>query len=283
MHGTAPPPPAVEGSHGRSGLLLPLFRALTELSTSSMVWKNADLALAGVGDVDWMAPQVVWPSIVAEVRRWADGAGLGPVIVCNHLPDGMFVIALNGHDEFFQLDLRSRVSFRGATVFGAEDLVQMARMDPQGFRRLRPGAEGLLKLVLKGLTWGGRPRLGKLQSEGVLPLLEQDAAGVRDAAALFKPASTALISAAGSFSRGNWDQSAMLMVEVACSVKAMTQPGDALRRARFRAYGMKRCPVIQASVNGFRRPPAKDYTSWLGRVSECHQVFTTDTNPPDRG
>ena len=183
--------------------MLPLFRTLTELSPSSLVWKNADTALAGIGDVDWMAPQITWASIIAQVRRWAAEAGLGPVIVCNHVPEGMFVIALDGYNEFFQLDVRSNASFRGATVFSAEDLVDMASMDPRGFRRLRPGAEGLLKLVLKGLAWGGRPRVAKLQSEGVLPLIVQDAVGVRDAAALFNPASNALISAAEGFTHGS--------------------------------------------------------------------------------
>jgi hypothetical protein len=247
------------------------------------VWKNADKALAGIGDIDWVAPPVTWTSIVAQVRRWAAGAGLGPVIVCDHLPDGVFVIALNGPNEFFQLDVRSKASFRGSTVFRAEDLVTMARMDRRGFRRLRPGAEGLLKLVLKGVTWGGQPRLGKLQSEGVLELISQDVVGVREAAALFKPASGALVSAAESFCNGKWDTPAMLAVELVCSLKALTQPRVAFRRARFRAYAMKRCPVIQASLNGLYRPPTNDYTAWLSRVSKSHSVLGTDMTTSDRG
>ncbi|HEV2085208.1 MAG TPA: hypothetical protein VGR09_09000, partial [Gemmatimonadales bacterium] len=182
--GSVPLSPGAEISEDRSSLLLPLFKSLTALSPNCLVWKNPDMALSGIGDVDYMAPEVLWSSIITHVRQWATAAGLGPVIVCHHLPDGMFVIALNGSNEFFQLDVRSRTSFRGSTLFSAEDLAQMAQMDRRGFRRLRPGAEGLLKLVLKGLTWGGRPRVGKLQSEGVLQLIDQDVVGVRQAAAL---------------------------------------------------------------------------------------------------
>ena len=262
-----------------SSLLLPLFRSLTELAPSCVVWKNTDMALSGVGDVDCMAPQVIWSSIIAQVRLWASEAELGPVIVCNHVPDGMFVIALNGTDEFFQLDVRSRVSFRGSAVFRAEDLAHLAQMDRRGFRRLRPGAEGLLKLVLKGIAWGGRPRLEKLRSEGVVGLIDQDIVGVRQAAELFKPVSNALVSAAESFRDGRWDSRTMLALEVVCCLKALTHPQVALGRARSRARGAARCPVVEASIKGSRRLPADDYTSWLSRVSEFHPVFDSDAAP----
>ena len=137
------PRPGIPGA--RAASLLPLFRRLTTLSPASIAWKNADPALAGVGDVDWVAPSETWDAIVSEVRAWATQVGLGPVVVCRHIPDGMFVLALDAEREFFQLDVRSRATYRGATVFRAHDLVPMAEMDPRGFRTLRPGAEGLLK------------------------------------------------------------------------------------------------------------------------------------------
>ena len=122
---------------------------------------------------------------MSEVRAWATHVGLGPVVVCRHVPDGMFVVALDAEREFFQLDVRSRATYRGATVFRAHDLVPMTEMDPRGFRTLRPGAEGLLKLVLKGVDRAGRPRPQNLRKECVLELMGRDAAGVRQAAALF--------------------------------------------------------------------------------------------------
>ncbi len=269
-----PPPldPRSAAPRDCSALLLPLFRSLTVLSPVSAVWKNADSALAGIGDVDWMVPAGAWDAIIGQVGAWAAEAGLGPVIVCRHIPDGMFVIALDHDREFFQLDVRSRVTFRGATVFRAEDLESMTAMDPRGFRRLRPGAEGALKLVLKGLDWGGRPRPDKLRSEGVLELIDQDPVGVRQGAALFGLAGTALVAAAESYRGFGWDRRAMLTVEAACSLRALREPGVALARARFRAVHMKRCPVLQASVRGRRHPPA-DYAAWLARVEATHHVF----------
>jgi hypothetical protein len=263
-------------------LLLPLVRSLTALSPSCVVWKNADLALAGIGDIDLVASAGVWDSIVGQVRAWAVEAGLGPVVVCRHLPDGMFVIALNGEREFFQVDVRSRATFRGSTVFRVQDLAPMTEMDRRGFRRLRPGAEGLLKLVLKGLDRGGRPRSENLQSEGVLELIASDAPGVREAAALFRPVSNALMAGAECFRAGAWNRPAMLAVEIACRLKALSQPRVAFGRACFRAFHMKRCPLLRASIQGHRRPPL-DYAGWLSRVAGTHPVFGLDASSPARG
>ncbi len=264
----------------RASVLLPLFRSLSALCPSSAVWKNADPALAGVGDVDWVAPAGVWDAIVDQVRTWAPTAGLGPVVVCRHLPDGMFVLALDGAREFFQLDLRCRATFRGSTVFRVEQLAAMTTMDPRGFRRLRPGAEGLLKFVLKGLDWGGRPRPRGLHSERVLDLLREDPTGVRQAAALFEPAADALILATEAFQNNRWHRSAMLAVELLCSAKALREPAVAMGRARFRAYDMSRCPVLQASIGGKRHPPP-DYDAWLTRVGQAHEVYAAEPTSPE--
>jgi hypothetical protein len=259
--------------------LLPLFRRLTALSPASIAWKNADPALDGVGDVDWVARSETWESIVGEVRAWAARVGLGPVVVCRHFPDGMFIIALDEDREFFQLDVRSRATYRGGTVFRAHDLEPMAEMDPRGFRKLRPGAEGVLKLVLKGVDRVGRPRARNLAKECVLELMREDAAGVRQAAALFGPARDALVSAAESYLAGRWNRPAVMAVEMACRLRALGSPGVALTRARFRVGSMRRCPVLRASIEGHRHPPA-DYAEWLRRVAATHQTFPVDDTTP---
>jgi hypothetical protein len=271
------PRPADPGA--RAASLLPLFQRLTALSPSSIAWKNADPALAGVGDVDWVAPSETWEAIVSEVRAWATHVGLGPVVVCRHVPDGMFVVALDAEREFFQLDVRSRATYRGATVFRAHDLVPMAEMDPRGFRTLRPGAEGLLKLVLKGVDRASRPRPQNLRKECVLELMGRDAAGVRQAAALFGPVRGALIAAAESYLAGRWNRPAVVAVELACRLKALRAPSVAVARARFRVLSMRRCPVIRASIAGHRHPPA-EYAEWLRRVAASHQTFGLDETTP---
>jgi len=273
MHQTLPPavPPTAD-RHDRVAPLLPLFRALTALSPDSLVWKNADPALAGDGDVDWVAPPGCWDAIVERVRAWAAEGGLGPVVVCRHVPDGMFVIALRGGGEFFQLDVRSRATYRGGTVFRVQDLLPMTEMDARGFRTLRPGAEGLLKLVLKGSDRAGGQRTRNLQSERVLELISQDATGVRQAAALFGMARGALVAAAERFRAGGWSRPAMLTVELSCRLRALSEPRVAFGRARLRSASMKRCPVLRASIEGRRHPPA-NHTAWLRQVAESHEIF----------
>jgi len=278
-HTLAPAPPRPADPGARAASLLPLFRRLTALSPSSIAWKNADPALAGVGDVDWVAPSETWEAIVSEVRAWATHVGLGPVVVCRHVPDVMFVVALDEDREFFQLDVRSRATYRGATVFRAHDLVSMAEMDPRGFRTLRPGAEGLLKLVLKGVDRAGRPRPQNLRKECVLELMGRDPAGVQQAAALFGPVRGAVLAAAESCLTGRWNRTAAVAVELACRLKALSAPSVAVARARFRGLSMRRCPVVLASIAGHRHPPA-DYAEWLRRVAASHQTFGLDDTAP---
>ena len=67
--------------------------------------------------------------------------------------------------------------FRGSTLFVLEQLQPLTMMDDRGFRRVRPGAEGLLKLVLNGSRWGGRPNMEGLHTKHVVELLEQDPEG----------------------------------------------------------------------------------------------------------
>ncbi len=215
------------------------------------------------------------------MRRWATAAGFWPVVACRHVPDAMFVIALDGANEFFQLTVRSRAIFRGATIFRADDFVSLTEVDPRGFRRPRPGAEGLLKLLIKGLDWGGRPRWQNLESEFVLELIGRDTNGVRDAAALFKPADLALVSATGTFRNGRWNRVAILAVELTCGLKALDQLSVGVRRARLRAYGRKRCPVIQASIGNGRRPP-KDYSAGWSRVADSHEMSELHAAKLDR-
>ena len=64
MQGVARAPEALPApASDRTALWLPLLRRFTELSPRWVVWKNADAALAGVGDIDAAAPESDWPAL----------------------------------------------------------------------------------------------------------------------------------------------------------------------------------------------------------------------------
>ena len=85
---------------------------------------------------------------------------------------------------------------------------------------MRPGAEGLLKLVLNGSRWGGRPNFEGLRTKHVAELLDQDEEGARLCAPLFGPAAPAVLALADSVRAGGWDRTAMLKVEAQALFKA---------------------------------------------------------------
>jgi len=188
--------PGVGSSRG--ALWLPLLRRLAEEVPNSYVWKNVDPALEGIGDIDYCARTADWPTINLVFRRWALNAGLGPVIVCRHVPDVMFLVVPDStSDSLYELDVRDRIKLRGTTVFHCEEGLPLAQTDARGFRRLRPGAEGVVKLVLHGVAPGGLARPAALDKERVAMLIKSDPRGARDATRLFGMASPSTQSRQG--------------------------------------------------------------------------------------
>ncbi|HET7457979.1 MAG TPA: hypothetical protein VFJ74_10005 [Gemmatimonadaceae bacterium] len=264
----------------RSALWLPLLRRFTELSPQWVVWKNADAALAGVGDIDAAAPERDWTVLERAFREWATAQGVGPVVVCHHIPGGLNLVAVPpSMPTLLEVGMKARRIWRGATLFVLDDLVPLMRMDPRGFRRLRPGAEGLLKLLLNGVAWGGRPNRTALEAKGVLPLLRDDPEGVRDAAhRLLGGAADAAIAGAERAAAGGWDAGAMRAVERHALLRAARSPRILGRRALFRARGKAECPVVAAILRDGRRIP-DDRAGWLARVATSHAVYATADEP----
>jgi hypothetical protein len=255
-----------------AALLLPLLRDLCDLSAANAVWKNADAGLDGTGDVDFAAPRSVWPAIEDVFRSWAAEGGMGPVVACGHMPDTLFLIAVDrSRSDFVQLDVRSRMTFRGSTVFLPDDLESCSELDARGFRRLRPGAEGLLKLVVSGIAPGGRPKDRALVKEGVVELLSRDPHGMVAGAALCGPVREAARSGAEALSEGGWNRRAMATVEAWFVVKGLTEPLTAWGRARAKR-AKARCELIQTSIRSSRRIPG-NLNEWLARVELDHTAF----------
>lgn len=255
----------------RSAARITLLRRLTGSRPQRAVWKNVEDGLAGTGDMDFMAPEEDWNEVEDEFRRWAAGQDLEPVYACRHVPGSLFLIAVDRQRSFFeQLDVRGRATFRGSTLFTPPDLAPLTEPDPRGFRRLRPGAEGLLKLVVVGLGRGGRQRTRQLETEGVAPLLAEDPAGAREAARLFGFAGPAVLAGADALTGGRWNRGAMVLVEGRAILRALLEPGAALGRLRERR-AKKRCPILRTGIAHRRRIPG-ELTEWLAEVERSHPV-----------
>jgi hypothetical protein len=254
-----------------SWLWVPLLERLTLRFPDWGLWKNADSALVGKGDFDSTAPIDEWDAITSEFERWAAEHGFGPVLCCREVPGVMFLIALDKQRRtFLELDVNARKYFRGWTVFRPDDLGPLMEIDSRGFRRIRPGAEGVILLTQNGLKWGGRPNPDGLRRKRVAEFLEQDRAGVHEMARLFGPAAKALVSGAEAVTKGEWNRRAMLIVEGWAFVRALAEPD--VVRGRFRARRVKRsCPVLRAIFTDDRRI-LEDPDSWLTRVPPDHRV-----------
>ena len=262
------------GTEGeRAALWLPLLRRLTEVSPTYVVWKQIDSALEGEGDIDSAADPSDWDALEHEFRVWAETNGLEPVAICNHIPGGRNLIAAPERmASFLELSIKHNKVFRGSMLFTLDELAPLTILDPRGFRRVRPGAEGLLKLVLNGSRWGGRPNFEGLRTKHVAELLDQDEEGARLAAPLFGPAAPAVLALAERVRAGGWDRTAMLKVEAHALFKAGRQPTTLARRTWFRAFSTQHCPVVKAIVAGGRLIPG-DRDTWFRNVAQTHAVY----------
>jgi hypothetical protein len=256
----------------RAALWVPLLRRLTEESSLWAVRGNVEGGLGGEGDIDLVAPKRDWAVIEDHFRRWAEDHGIGPVVSCRHVFEGLILIAVGAPGAvFFELEVRAARYFRGGTLFEASDLVPVTTINSHGFREVRPGAEGLLRLVLNGLGRAGRPWPRKLEAKRVPELLAADPEGARAAAALLGPARAAVVRAADSVAAGGWDRRSMMVVEGWALLRALASPKLLLARARWRAAG-RPCVVQDAITNHGRHIPGNP-EAWLAVAARDHPVY----------
>jgi len=255
----------------RRELWLDLLRRLTETSSTWLVWKNVESALEGEGDIDSAAAPSDWDALEEQFLLWARDLELLPVAMCRHIPGGRNLIAAPvGSATFLELSIKHDKAFRGSTLFVLDDLLAMSEMDERGFRKLRAGAEGLLKLVLNGSRWFGRPDLEGLTSKRVRELLASDPEGVAVASRVFGRADAAARALADAVVEGGWDRRAMVTIEANALAKGLRSPSVMARRARFRLTAARGCPVVYAIGHG--RVITEPREAWLAEVAETHEL-----------
>ena len=258
----------------RTEVWLDLLRTLTERHHDWLVLKHPQSAFVGDGDIDSAAPRAGWPSIADIFRAWAQNHGLRTVIECPHAPGWLHLVALDDSGgRFWELDVNERKYFRGSLFYTANQLLELATMDSRGFRRLRPGAEGLIKLLHNGTRRGGRRNPEGLSTKGVTALLEADPEGAMLAARLCGSAGPSALRGVRACVAGGWDRRAMLAVEARFSVRAIGQPrGLAWRLTGRRARRVD--PLLEAVFAGSRHPIGRQDV-WLDRVRRDHRVDET--------
>ena len=259
----------------RTELWLSLLRRLTDEYPAWATWKNVESALAGKGDVDSLAPPDTWPAIRRTFLDWSGERGYGPAIICPHVPQGPHFITLQpGSSYIVQLDVKERATFRGSTLIDAWSLPPLTELDTRGFRRVRAGADGVIRLCSNGVRKGGRVNAEALVEKRVAELLGSDPEGVKEMAELFGPAGSALLRGAHAVVQGRWDRRAMATVEAWALARSVAEPQVAASRLWFGKVTLKRCPVLRIIRQHDRRVP-DDVDGWLDEVRQSHEVITS--------
>jgi hypothetical protein len=246
---------------------VPLLRRLTEISPVWGVWKNADAAISGKGDIDSISPPADRSNMVEAFREWARDHDFRPVFICHHLPGSVVSVALRGERELVELQLCERAMYRGSTLFQVEDLAPMMVMDRRGFRRLREGSEGLLLLFHNGLRWGGRPAMEAIERKDLPDMMRRDPEGMEAATSVFGPRRGAALRLARAVLDARWDRRAALEVEAWAVARGPSEPRLWLSRATYRMRG-GRCPLLPVLRSGRRIPG--DVGGWLERAELAH-------------
>lgn len=265
VHGSTPDVPAAD----RSDLWLPLLRDLTEHVPEWVVLKNSRAALRGIGDVDTFAPRSVYPDIERRFRTWAAGQGLQVVVVCHHNWRGPNFVAIRPDDPYLiSLDVKVGRLLRASWLVKVRDVQELTVMDELGYRRLREGAEGTLKLVFNGMTRGGRRNEAGFRDKGIVEALAADPEGALIATRFVGAAAPALRHAIRIVSEGGWSRRDMLAVEAWCYARALLRPWIPVRQVYWRRVTVPSCPVAQLP----RRRLPDDREAWIDRVVATHPV-----------
>ena len=252
---------------------------LTEAAPNWGVAGNVDEGLSGEGDIDLIAPVADWPAVEQLFCAWAEAHGLSPVVTCTHRPGVLELVALGAGDKpVYQVEVLGYRHFRGARLYRAERLSDAMQMDPRGWRRLRPGAAGVVKLLPNGVTWNGGLKWQGPKAQRVLKVLKDDPEGVRAAARAFESLEGLVVTAALRAGQGHWSRWRMTVIGLWALVKGLSHPRTFFARAGFRLR-TDRCELLATVKN--QELVGRDPSKWLARVAVEHEVrWAADREPP---
>jgi hypothetical protein len=254
-----------------AALWLPLLRQLTDACPGWLVWKNADEALAGKGDIDSAATPAEVPQVSAVFASWAGSIGAEGVFVCRHIPGKHLLFAALDTPEprLLELDVMMVQPFRAAPLVTADVLPPLSIIDPRGFRRLRPGAEALLLAVLNGIGTGGRPNSQAIQAKSLPSRLAGDPEGVEGLCARLPGRRARLVRrVAHAVALGGWDRRAAVGLEMLSIVAATMRPAWSWNRIKGRVKGGRVCTLTAAAMDG--RTIRGDFQLFLERAQREH-------------
>jgi hypothetical protein len=251
---------------------LDLVRRLSAAAPTWGIWKNVASAISGSGDIDSIVQDADRGVVERAFVEWATDHGFAPVFRCDHAGDLMRVLVAVDRDRntLVELDLTGRKTYRGSTLFTAEQIVPLLEDDVLGFRRIRAGAEGVLLFFHNGVRYGGRMDEDGLSRRNVAELLRRDPEGMTLGATLFRSAAGSARDALTSFLDGGWSRSAVARVELAFLGRAVSSPVGLARRVRFRSITKRTCPVIRVAYTAGRRLP-HDVDAWLVEAAATHE------------
>ena len=263
--------------HDRTELWLSLLQRLTNEHPDWATWKNVDSAMAGTGDIDSLAPPNSWSAIQATFVDWATARGFGPVISCPHILMGPHLVTFEpGADFILQLDVKERATFRGSTLIDVDMLRPLTVLDPRGVRRIRSGADGVVRLCSNGIRPGGDADPGAIRVKRIRELLADDPEGAEAMARHFGPVRGDLLAGVRAVAEGGWDRRAMRRVELWALMRSVAEPWTVARRIWFARVWKNRCPVVRTIRQEERRVPP-DLDGWLDEVRASHDVIDTRT------
>lgn len=255
----------------RADLWLPLLRRLTDAAPSWGVWKSPDSAFEGNGDIDALGSEGDWEIVQDVYRSWAAERALGPVIACTHLPD-LLVLAACERTSLLQMDVYSHQAFRGPRFTSAVALQPLMQLDERGFRRLRPGAEGVLRLLTAGVRRGGRTADIDTMTR-IAQLLRADPKGFEETANAIGRRGSRVLAASQALAAGGWNRRALVLLEASSALRLLVNPRELTTCIVRDARRFRPCPLIEALEAGRRVPD--DPARWLEKVAHSHRVYGT--------
>jgi thymidylate kinase len=246
-----------------------LLAELDSVAPQIGVWKNADDALRGRGDVDYSAPRECWPEIHAVFRIWADTYGFESVPPCLHRPGAMYLVALDrSNGRLMQLDVRERLTSGGSDVIDAKRLGGLLVYEGRPFKTLPTGAEAALKLLLTCIDRRGRIREDCWADESVATGIATDFPGALGATSRIRNGRRAASRLVESIRSGSPDHGAARAFRRDSRLAALREPGRFPEHALYRVQ-RRQCPLLRWVLShGQQLPPDPD--GWIGEARRAH-------------